>query len=237
MNERGLRRRPGPLGRRRPDAHLRRARPSRRLRRPRLLRPDAFEGLRTLDRLVELKRSGRATIPPSGARSPNARSRGAAASTPAPRRHEGLPRRAPDVDERQPALHPAVRRAVRVAKGISIDEIAEYLNLTALFRNQWGFRPEKPARTTRRSRNASGRSCASSWPSATAEDLLVPQVVWGHFPATPRATTSSSTRTTTREPSGCASPSRASARSRGFASPTSSGRPTSAKRTTPPSCS
>ena len=31
----------------------------------------------------------------------------------------------------------------RVAKGISLDEIAAYINETALFRNQWQFRPEK----------------------------------------------------------------------------------------------
>ena len=30
----------------------------------------------------------------------------------------------------------------RVAKGIPLDEITPYLNQTALFRNQWGFRPE-----------------------------------------------------------------------------------------------
>ena len=31
----------------------------------------------------------------------------------------------------------------RVVKGIPIDEIAGFLNETALFRNQWQFRPEK----------------------------------------------------------------------------------------------
>src|SRR5260370_30934139 len=31
----------------------------------------------------------------------------------------------------------------RVAKGIVLDEIAAYVNETALFRNQWQFRPEK----------------------------------------------------------------------------------------------
>ncbi len=32
----------------------------------------------------------------------------------------------------------------RVAKGIALDEIAAYINETALFRNQWQFRPDKP---------------------------------------------------------------------------------------------
>jgi 5-methyltetrahydrofolate--homocysteine methyltransferase len=30
----------------------------------------------------------------------------------------------------------------QVAKGIAIDDIAGYINETALFRNQWQFRPE-----------------------------------------------------------------------------------------------
>ena len=30
----------------------------------------------------------------------------------------------------------------RIVKGLSIDEIAEYVNETALFRNQWQYRPE-----------------------------------------------------------------------------------------------
>ena len=30
----------------------------------------------------------------------------------------------------------------RVAKGISLDEIATYINETALFRNQWQYRPQ-----------------------------------------------------------------------------------------------
>jgi 5-methyltetrahydrofolate--homocysteine methyltransferase len=31
----------------------------------------------------------------------------------------------------------------RVEKGLSLDEIAAYVNETALFRNQWGYRPDK----------------------------------------------------------------------------------------------
>jgi len=30
----------------------------------------------------------------------------------------------------------------RVARGVALDDVTEYLNETALFRNQWGFRPE-----------------------------------------------------------------------------------------------
>jgi 5-methyltetrahydrofolate--homocysteine methyltransferase len=70
----------------------------------------------------------------------------------------------------------------RVAKGIPIDDIAEYLNLTALFRNQWGFRPEDgeddPAFKTRV--KATLREELSK---AKEMDLLIPQVAYGHLAA------------------------------------------------------
>ena len=37
----------------------------------------------------------------------------------------------------------------RVAKGISLDDIAAYINETALFRNQWQFRPRRVGRVRR----------------------------------------------------------------------------------------
>jgi 5-methyltetrahydrofolate--homocysteine methyltransferase len=69
----------------------------------------------------------------------------------------------------------------RVAKGMSVDEISEFLNLTALFRNQWGFRPadgeDDPAFKERVS-----ATLREQLAIAKAESLLTPQVVWGHFP-------------------------------------------------------
>jgi 5-methyltetrahydrofolate--homocysteine methyltransferase len=65
---------------------------------------------------------------------------------------------------------------------MAIDEVAAYLNETALFRNQWGFRPEKgendPA-FKERVRNLLREQLST----AKAEQLLVPQVAWGHFAA------------------------------------------------------
>jgi 5-methyltetrahydrofolate--homocysteine methyltransferase len=65
---------------------------------------------------------------------------------------------------------------------MAIDEVAEFLNETALFRNQWGFRPDKgendPA-FKERVRSLLREQLAT----ATSEQLLVPQVAWGHFPA------------------------------------------------------
>ena len=65
--------------------------------------------------------------------------------------------------DRQPGLHARPSSAPGWPRASRIDDIAEYLNLTALFRNQWGFRPEDgedDAEFKERVR----RRCASSWP-------------------------------------------------------------------------
>jgi 5-methyltetrahydrofolate--homocysteine methyltransferase len=68
-----------------------------------------------------------------------------------------------------------------VVKGISLDEIAAYLNETALFRNQWHFRPESgegdPAFKDR-----IRPILREQLDSAKRNDLLLPQVVYGFFP-------------------------------------------------------
>ncbi|HEV3328555.1 MAG TPA: methionine synthase [Acidimicrobiales bacterium] len=139
---------------------------------------DAFEGLRVMNRLVELEASGE----PDDAfgreiseRRVPRRSRDTAAPAP-----DGLPRRSPDVTDDNP-LFPPPFVGTRVAKGIAIDEIAKYLNLTALFRNQWGYRPEAgeddPAFKDR-----VRAVLREELDKAVAAELLVPQVVWGHLP-------------------------------------------------------
>jgi 5-methyltetrahydrofolate--homocysteine methyltransferase len=88
--------------------------------------------------------------------------------------------RSPDVEQDNPIFPPPFLGS-RVAKGMSIDEISDYLNLTALFRNQWGFRPENgeddPAFKERVS-----ATLREQLGIAKEEDLLIPQVVWGHYP-------------------------------------------------------
>ena len=64
-----------------------------------------------------------------------------------------------------------------------IDDIAGYLNETALFRNQWQYRPEKTARTTTRSRRRIRPMLRDELAKAKADDLLQPAVVYGYFPA------------------------------------------------------
>ena len=139
---------------------------------------DAFEGLRTMDRLVELKRSGEDD--PVFGREISERN---------------VPRRFQDTDD-GPVEGQPVRSAVaadnplfrppfvgsRVAVGIAIDEVTEYLNLTALFRNQWGFRPEN-GESDPEFKERVKATLREQLAKAREADLLVPQVAYGHFAA------------------------------------------------------
>jgi len=140
---------------------------------------DAFEGLRVLDRLGELRRSGEVDHAfgreLSQRRLPKRNRDGA---DPAP---EGLPTHAPSVATDNP-LFPPPFLGSRVAKGISIDDISEYLNLTALFRNQWGFRPEN-GENDDEFKTRVRAILREQIDVAKADSLLLPQVVYGHFPA------------------------------------------------------
>ena len=138
---------------------------------------DAFEGLHTLDKLMEMKRSG--ADDPEFGRIPTGRSlaeRRAPKETPT-----NLPRRSPDVVVDNPIFTPPFVGS-RVVKGISLDEIAEYINETALFRNQWQYRPldgENDEDFKSRIRPELRDQLAQ----AKASGILVPQLVYGYFPA------------------------------------------------------
>jgi 5-methyltetrahydrofolate--homocysteine methyltransferase len=65
-------------------------------------------------------------------------------------------------------------------KGIGLDEIAQYVNETALFRNQWQFRPENGESDDdfkARIRSVFRQELAE----AKAAGYLVPQVVYGYY--------------------------------------------------------
>jgi len=140
---------------------------------------DAFEGLRTVDRLMEIKRSG--VDDPSFGREAVGRvvtsreERGDSADVPA---------RSPEVDDRNPVFVPPFLGS-RVVKGIALDEIAAYLNETALFRNQWQYRPLKTpkAETDAEFKERLRPVLREELAKAKAADLLVPQVVYGYYPA------------------------------------------------------
>jgi 5-methyltetrahydrofolate--homocysteine methyltransferase len=104
---------------------------------------DAFEGLHTMDRLMEIKR-GEADDPDFG-RVPEGREgarprAGRAAAERAP--VERPPERASSVAADNPVFA-APFVGSRIERGIPLDDIAAYLNETTLFRAQWGYRPDK----------------------------------------------------------------------------------------------
>jgi 5-methyltetrahydrofolate--homocysteine methyltransferase len=139
---------------------------------------DAFEGLHTMDRLIEMKKSGE--WDPGFGREPGERKL-------PPRRSQReipdveVPARSPEVEVDNEVFVPPFVGS-KVVKGISIDDIAEYINETALFRNQWQFRPEKGEDDTafkERIRPLLREKLAE----AKAGGWLVPQVVYGYFAA------------------------------------------------------
>ena len=140
---------------------------------------DAFEGLRTMDRLIELKRSGEED-PDFGReiseRNVPERSRPTPDTSPV----EGQPARSDVAADNRVFIPPFV--GTRVAVGLPLDEISEFLNLTALFRNQWGFRPENGENDTEFKERVK-RTLREQLAKAREADLLVPSVVYGHFAA------------------------------------------------------
>src|SRR3954447_4314057 len=141
---------------------------------------DAFEGLHVMDRLGSVRRGTTEDDPdwgrvPSESRVP-ARSSLRSDDTPVE-----VPARSPEVEDNNEIFVPPFTGA-RVIKGIAIDDIAGYVNETALFRNQWQYRPEKgedddafKARIRPVLRDELAK--------AKAADLLQPSVVYGYFPA------------------------------------------------------
>jgi 5-methyltetrahydrofolate--homocysteine methyltransferase len=139
---------------------------------------DAFEGLHVMDALMDGKRTG--TLDPDFGRE--------VAGRDVPARSERKARReaeaydfvtAPTVPQDNPVFTPPFLGS-RVGKGIALDDIAAYINETALFRNQWQYRPEKgesdddfKARIRPVLRDELAR--------AHEADVLVPAVVWGYF--------------------------------------------------------
>ena len=139
-------RHPGAARRRRPHPRLRRARPARGLRGPALLRQGRLRGppRHGPHRRGEARR--RPTTTPTGAACRSTPRSSSAAASPSRRRRRGAgrpPRPLARGRHRQPGLHAAVPRHRRWSRASPLDDIAAFINETALFRNQWQFRPEK----------------------------------------------------------------------------------------------
>jgi len=141
---------------------------------------DAFEGLRTLEQIMEIKRSG--VDDPSFGTVPSGRVLPERKSTRLARVDLAtLPTRSPDVAADNPIFTPPFVGS-RIAKGIPLDDILPYLNETALFRNQWGYRPE-PGESDPDFKSRVRGELRGRLDEAKAADVLVPQVAWGYFPA------------------------------------------------------
>jgi 5-methyltetrahydrofolate--homocysteine methyltransferase len=148
---------------------------------------DAFEGLHVMDRLKAMERGETSgddadwgLVPVDSTIELRGRfatgGTGGAGDAPA-----DLPARSPVVTTTNPVPTPPFLGS-RVVKGIAIDEIADYVNETALFRNQWQFRPqagESDEDFKARIRPTLREQLAI----AKTGGLLVPQVVYGYFPA------------------------------------------------------
>ncbi|HEX2850183.1 MAG TPA: methionine synthase [Acidimicrobiales bacterium] len=139
---------------------------------------DAFEGLHTMDQLMDMKRSGE--WDPEFGRKLGGRNL-------PPRKSEmkkavdvaTLPRRSPDVPADVPVFVPPFVGS-RVVKGIPLDAVAEYLNETALFRNQWGYRPEK-GESDQEFKDRVRPMLRDQLARVKTSGVLVPQVVYGFF--------------------------------------------------------
>jgi 5-methyltetrahydrofolate--homocysteine methyltransferase len=143
---------------------------------------DAFEGLHVMDRIGAIKRGDEpddaawGTVPSES--TVPARSSLADAVVP-----DGLPTRSPDVETDNPIFVPPFIGS-RVVKGVSIDEIAGFVNETALFRNQWQYKPDKSIGESDDDFRVRLRATfRDELAKAKAADLLQPAVVYGYWPA------------------------------------------------------
>ncbi len=195
---------------------------------------DAFEGLNTLDKLMGMKRAGDWDEDfgrvPTGRVLPESTGRGGSDDV-------ELPERSPEVVVDNPVFRPPFIGS-RVVKGLSLDDIAVYVNETALFRNQWQFRPES-GETDDEFKARIRPMFRQQLAEAKASGVLVPQVVYGYFPVNGDGDELVVWESESRTPSSAGTGSRASARSRSCASATSSDRGTTvpARSTSPPSTS
>jgi 5-methyltetrahydrofolate--homocysteine methyltransferase len=139
---------------------------------------DAFEGLRTIETLMEGKRTG--NLDPDFGTVPAERSVASRRNEPKPVDDVDVPARSDVAADVRVFAPPFV--GSRVAKGISLDEIATYLNETALFRGQWQFRPDKTqGENDDDFRERLRPMVRAQVDQARAEGLLNPAVAWGYF--------------------------------------------------------
>jgi 5-methyltetrahydrofolate--homocysteine methyltransferase len=141
---------------------------------------DAFEGLRVMDQLGEIRRDPSKDDPDWGTVPSESTVRARSGIEKRDTSDLDLPHRSPAVEDDNPIFVPPFTGS-RIIKGIPLDDIAAYLNETALFRNQWGFRPEG-GETDDEFKARLRPELRELLAKTRADDLLVPQVVYGYYP-------------------------------------------------------
>ena len=144
---------------------------------------DAFEGLRVMDRLGEIRLGDHDADDGMVPSERELHRHRVAAEEPAEAIE--IPARSPEVETDNEVYVPPFLGS-KVIKGISLDDIAAYINETALFRNQWQFRPELlPDGTKENDGQFKDRIrpiLREQLGEAKERGLLIPQVVYGFYP-------------------------------------------------------
>jgi 5-methyltetrahydrofolate--homocysteine methyltransferase len=149
---------------------------------------DAFEGLHVMDRLGEIKRDPSADDPEWGVvpSESEVKLAGRFGGRDAGADDADLPDRWVGLDAGNEVFVPPFTGS-KVVKGIALDDITAYINETALFRNQWQFRPEAKADGTKETHEEFNERLRpmlrAQLAQATTEGLLNPAVVYGYYPA------------------------------------------------------
>ncbi|MDX1658588.1 MAG: methionine synthase [Nitriliruptorales bacterium] len=144
---------------------------------------DAFEGLRTLDTLMEARRTG-AELPEElvGRREKRTPTKRPSDTDPPRVDDKGRPRSAvaTDVDIPEPPFW-----GQRVLRGVPVDEVWPLLNEIALFRNQWGLTPgERSPEEYKAFLDDNARPVLREWiDRAKREKVVTPEAVYGYYPA------------------------------------------------------
>ena len=137
---------------------------------------DAFEGLSVLDTLMNIKKTG--VDDPDFGRKLGTRLIERAEKVEVD--PSTIPARSPEVETDNEVFTPPFLGS-KVVKGIGLDEIAEYINETALFRNQWQYRPNE-GETDADFKERIRPLLREQLSAAKSGGYLVPQVVYGYFP-------------------------------------------------------
>ncbi|MGH9246349.1 MAG: methionine synthase [Acidimicrobiales bacterium] len=149
---------------------------------------DAFEGLRVMEQLAEMRRTGVDPDPTWGRVPSESKVRSLLKTREVDESAAAgdvlvadRPPRSPDVATDNHVFVPPFL-GNRIVTGIPLDDIAAYLNLTALFRNQWQYRPEK-GETDEQFKARLRPLLREELGLCKAHNILVPQLVYGYFPA------------------------------------------------------